>query len=75
MNNRIAKLEALAAVEGMTLPSPSAILLRLAATGAVVDRITGDSLSGEADTPYAWAFTPTVQRWHTGCSSKVRWSR
>ena len=59
MDNRIEKLKALAETEGITLPYPPEVIVRIEDTGAVVDLVTGVILIGEAYPPYRWAWTPS----------------
>lgn len=63
MDARIGELLALAEAEGLTLPYPPAMILRLEDAGHVVDLATGEILLGEGDRAYAWRWTAVGEAW------------
>lgn len=52
MQQKIRELEQLAAAEGLTLPYPPEMIVRLEETGAVVDLRTGEITPGAASHRY-----------------------
>jgi hypothetical protein len=63
MDARIGELLNLAEGEGLTLPYPPELILRLEEAGHVVDLATGEILLGEGDRAYRWQWTPAGEAW------------
>jgi hypothetical protein len=63
MDERVSELLAFAVTEGLTLPYPPAMIVRLEDAGHVVDLATGAVLLGEGNRPYRWQWTPAGEAW------------